>query len=190
MLSKVIKDMVVKKCGHEIRYPKDCSLLANHISQHCKTQISSSTLMRLFGFVRGTKEPRLYTLDIVAEYLGYACWEDLAATMTKTEASAFVEMEQLQADKLRKGFHLEFGYEPNRKIQAKYIGGFQFEVVAAQNSKLLAGDVIKFVSIVQHYPLVVSDVVRNGHSLGQYIAGKISGVTYIRRVKDDKPKRK
>jgi hypothetical protein len=97
MLSKVIKDMMVEKCGHEIRYPKDCSVLANHISKTCKTSISPSTLMRLFGFVRGTKEPRLYTLDIVAEYLGYPAWEHLAATMTKTEASAFVEMEQLHA---------------------------------------------------------------------------------------------
>ena len=85
MLSKIIKEKIHHRFGNEVRYPKDCEALAQHISNQCKTRISGSTLRRLYGFVKGIREPRLYTLDIIAEYLGYKSWEQLLGSFEKAE---------------------------------------------------------------------------------------------------------
>ena len=179
--------MLEKKYGQKVRYHKDCIALAAHISHCCKTRISGSTLSRLYGFIKGTQEPRLYTLDLISEYLGYQSWEELSATMNRSEASAFVNVEQLTAEKLKIGTLIEFGYEPLRAIIIKYLGKQKFEVLNAENSKLQVGDIARIPSIVLHYPLLIADIVRNGRSMGPYHAGRVSGITYLRKLKDDKP---
>ena len=64
-----------KKFGKEIRYPSDCDSLSEDIFISTKQKISVSTLKRLLGFVSGVQEPRLYTLDVLAKYLGYNNWD-------------------------------------------------------------------------------------------------------------------
>ena len=186
MLSKVIKDMLEKKYGHKVRYHKDCQGLAAHISTTCKTTISASTLSHLYGFDKRTQEPRLYTLDLISEYLGYDSWERLTESLTKMEASAFVSVEQLTAEKLRIGSIVEFGYEPTRLISIKYLGKYKFEVLHSKNSKLQPKDILKIQTIALHYPLLISEVVRDGENIGQYHAGKLSGITHLRKLKDEK----
>ena len=183
MLSEIIKKRIEKKFGQSIRYPKDCEGLAAQISNITKTSVSASTLKRLYGFIKGINEPRLYTMDVISSYLGYESWEELLSSLSHTDTSDFIEIEQLVAQKLKKGELIQFGYEPNRLINVKYIGKNLFEVIYSENSKLRAKDILEFQNIVLNYPLVISDVKREGKSMGQYIAGKISGITFIRKIK-------
>lgn len=181
--------MVEHKFGHQIRYPRDCDALALHISTVCKTGLSGSTLKRLFGFTKrkGNEQPRLYTLDIISDYLGNKGWEELAAKLIKGDVDInFVAMDELLPGKLKKGETIQMGYEPGKEITLLYMGKSQFIVKASNDGKLCSTDMIKFQKAVLHYPLLINEVTHAGNNAGQYVAGRISGITYIRKIRDEK----
>ena len=186
MLSKVIKEHIETKFGREIRYPVDCEALAGEIHNICKRRISASTLKRLFGLVKGIKEPRLYTLDVIARYLGYDNWDVYLEKLNKIDSSEFKKIEEIAVENLNKGAIFEFGYEPDRTVAVEYKGKYHFEVLETKNSKLQKGDLIHTHNLVLNYPLLVKKVIRNGVDIGQYTAGKISGITFIRKIDDRK----
>lgn len=187
MLSKVIKNLVEHKYGQPIRYPRDCDALSLHIFQVCKTRISGSTLKRLFGFVRnkGIEQPRLYTLDIISNYLGHKGWEELAAQLVQgSKINNFIAMDELSPNKLKKGELIQMGYEPSKEITLEYAGKNIFRVTASNDNKLCPSDTLKFTKAVSHYPLLINDVMRAGTNTGEYVAGRLSGITYIRKIRD------
>lgn len=183
MISKVIKDKIEAKFGQSVRYSKDCEALAIDISSNTSHTVSGTTIKRLMGFVKGIQEPRLYTLDALAEYLGYPSFEDLIKEFDTSAYSDFVEIESLGIADIQPNEHIKFTYQPNREITVKYLAENAFEIIEVQNSKLQRGDIINFNQIVLAHPLFIKEVVRKQHSLGQYIAGKISGITSIEKLK-------
>lgn len=59
-----------------------------------------------------------------------------------------------------------------------YQGNGRFLVQMSENSKLLAGDELAVTHIVQGYPLLVTEVIRDGKSLGSFTAGKAQGIRF------------
>lgn len=88
MIDARAKQKIEAKLGLPIRYPKDCDALAESIYTNCHKNISPSTLKRLFGFVKNIKQPHLHTLDVVANYVGYAHWGELLQDMDKDKNAA------------------------------------------------------------------------------------------------------
>lgn len=76
-LSTPIKQQIEAQFGQPIRYSKDCESLARHLSVVCRESISPTTLKRLFGFAKPIARPRLYTLDVLANYIGFGSWKQL-----------------------------------------------------------------------------------------------------------------
>ena len=179
MLSAITRKEIETKFGKEVRYPTDCEALAGHISMETKQRISASTLKRVLGFVKGTKEPRLFTMDVLAQYLGFDNWDKYLDKFSKIENSEFLNLEQIDVSKLKKQTKIEFSYEPNRKVDMIYKGNFIFEVTDSFNSKLFKSDQLKIFHIIRHYPLIIYSIIRNGQEMGQFKAGKISGITEI-----------
>ncbi|HPF01150.1 MAG TPA: hypothetical protein PKY63_10820 [Bacteroidales bacterium] len=179
MLSAIIKKEVEDTFGKEIRYPADCEALSAHISDKTGQSISITTLKRMFGFVNGTHEPRLYTLDVLAQYLGYPNWDVYYEKFIHIENSEFFTAEQIEIDALKPDAVIEIIYDPDRIIRLVYQGNFRFNVEHSTNSKLLRGDQLKIMSIVKHYPLIIASVIRDGKDLGRFVAGKSSGITGI-----------
>ena len=180
MLSKLIKDKIHEKFGQPVRYPKDCNALADHISTMCKTKISGSTLKRLYGFVRGTQEPRLYTLDIISEYLGFKGWEHLLQSLDKSNSGESMGLEKLKPEQVRKGQNVFLGYEPGKKIEVQKQGS-NFVILSSNDRKLLMGDVVTFGIIELHHPLTFTGISRKGESLGKVQVATVSGITSIRK---------
>lgn len=77
MLNEKLKKEIEKVYGQETRYSKDCEALAAEVSQKTEYNISSTTVKRLLGFAKTESKPSLFTLDIIAIYLGYKSYEDL-----------------------------------------------------------------------------------------------------------------
>jgi len=179
MLSAIIKKEIENKFGKEIRYPADCDALSAHISDQTGQSISITTLKRMFGFVAGTHEPRLYTLDVLAQYLGYPNWDVYYEKFIHIENSEFFTAEQLEIDGLKPDAVIEITYDPNRNVKMVYQGNYLFNVEHSTNSKLVKGDQVKIMSIVKHYPLIIVSVIRDGRNLGKFIAGKTSGIKGI-----------
>jgi len=183
MLSKITFKEIEKRFGKEVRYPTDCEALAGHISMETKQRVSASTLKRIMGFIKGTKEPRLYTLDVIALYLGFDNWDKYLDKFSKIENSEFINLEQLDISSFCLNDKIEFTYEPNRKVIIQYKGDFTFEVTESLNSKLQKSDKLKILHIVKYYPLIINSVIRKGLDMGQFKAGKISGITNINVIK-------
>lgn len=166
--------------GQPIRYPKDCIALAESIYQSCKVKISESTVKRMMGFVKGTEKPRRYTLDIIANYLGFTDYDTMRSGLLYRQNSDFQSLNSIQTNDLKRGTLLEFQYEPDRKVILKYAGNHTFEVKESHNSKLKPGDIFQTMHLVEGYPLNLQDVLRNATSLGNFTAGKSGGIRQLR----------
>ncbi len=182
MLSEIIKAKLEEKVGFRIRYSRDCDTLAEKIQADCKCRISGSTLKRLFGFVKGEKEPRAYTLDILANYIGHQSWDELLLSFNPQAANTRKEITELKTAKLKQGEKFELSYKPNTIITIEHIGKSKFKVLTVKNSRLKEGNVFKASVITLHHPLFVLDVEGSTGKEGKMIEGKISGITSIKKL--------
>jgi hypothetical protein len=181
MLSKIIKEKVEQRFGNQLRYSKQCDALALHVSKECRTSVSASTLRRLLGFVKGTGEPRLYTLDIIAMYIGHKDWEHLLASFEKGEPEKEISLEKLSPHQIKSGQGIKITYQPGKIIELKKIGQ-SFQVVNSNEKKLILNDEIKFHTLELHYPVTFTNLFREGNSMGRLQLATVSGVTSIRKV--------
>jgi hypothetical protein len=185
MLSEIIKQKIEERFGKAVRYPKDCEALASIISSVCNERVSASTLKRLYGFVKGVEQPRQFTLDLIAQYIDFPDWDALINKINNVNYSEFISLTEITTDNLVENEIIEFGYKPERNLAVKFLGKQQFEVIKSEKSKLTVGDIITVYHFVLGYPLLINEVKRNNKHLGQYIAGKLSGLAYIRKVENE-----
>ncbi len=179
MLSPVIKSLLEKQFGKEIRYPSDCEHLAYDIEKCTGQHVGVNTLKRLLGYIEGVKEPRLYTLDTIARYLQFKNWDELVAGLNQSGNSDFSSIEEIELNNLIAGNKVQFTYAPDREVVLEFVEKNRFIVIASQNSKLQPGDMLEVNHFVLHYPLLVNNVLRNGASLGKFTAGTVSGITSL-----------
>ena len=92
--------------------------------------------------------------------------------------SAFDDRDEYLACYLEKDQQVVISYPPNRSVIIENMGDNHFRVIESENSKLLKGDLLTLTHIVRHYPLLVSEVIRDGRSLGAFTAGKAQGIDF------------
>ena len=182
MLSPVIKEHIEKKLGKSIRYHSDLEFLCVEIEKETKQKISLNTLKRLFGFITGVSEPRLYTLDTIALYLGFTNWDVYLLSLDQSGNSGFNSLQEIKIESLPVLSIVEFGYEPDRIVQISYEGNNQFKVVSSKNSKLLVNDLLELTHFVLNYPLIILNVIRAGKDMGRFTAGKVGGLTVLKLI--------
>ena len=136
-------------------------------------------MKRLVGMIDDEREPRLSTLDIVAHYLGHQDWEELKL-FDKGSNSAFGDDDEgvLQTSNLPEDSIIAVSYPPDRVLKFRHLGGGRFIVEQSEHSKLHVGDVLTVTHFVKGYPLLASDVTRDGESLGAFTAGKERGIDF------------
>lgn len=179
MLPKNVIHHIEKKYGKPIRYASDCDAIAGEISSQTKKFVSVNTVKRLLGYISEEREPRLYTLDIIAEYLGCENWDVYWMQMCKRRGSNFGRIDSINISNLKIEDIIEFQYLPDRKVTIKYCGNFFFDVTDAQNSSLLIGDKIEVKQIITNYPMFIDDVIRNEEHLGQLTVGLPDGIKIV-----------
>lgn len=179
MVPEFIKNRIEIKFGKSVKYPKDCEVLAAAISKDCGEKISASTMKRLFGMIKGVNQPRAYTLDIVAQYAGFDCWQSALNGDLLNENSYFESCDQIVIANLKKKQIVKLKYSPDRILKMTYQGNNEFKVVESSKSKLLAGDIITILRLESTFPLVCEKVVREGRNLGKFIGGEKEGILYL-----------
>ena len=179
MIPEFLKIRIEMRFGKSIRYSKDCESLAASISKHCGEKISATTMMRLFGLMKSDSKPRLYTLDLVAQYAGFECWEATIKDDHLSEESFLDHTDKLVISNLEAQQIIHIKYSPDRLLTLAYLGSMDFEVKEAQNSKLQVGDILKTLRIECFFPFVCENVKRQGKDLGKFVGGKEGGITHI-----------
>ncbi len=180
MLTPISKKHLEDKFGKAIRYPSHFNELALVISANTKESISANTLKRLFGFINEQREPRMVTLDLIAQYLGFNNWDDYLIDICRLARLEYPDKEMIDVGSLDILSYLEIHYAPNGRVLMRFLGDFRFEITEAINSTLLVADVVEVYNLFRFYPLIVPHVVRCGNHLGPFFVGKVSGITYMK----------
>lgn len=174
--------LLKEKSGSELRQPSDCEILSLDIEGRTGVHIGATTLKRLVGFAQDERQPHASTLDVIARYLGYAHWEELSKIEDKGNSDFSTSDEEVRSADLQAGVQVEIEYLPDRRVRFMYLGNHRYKVVDSQNSKLLVDDEVEILNFVLHHPLLVIQVWRNGESLGQFTAGRVSGLSSVRII--------
>lgn len=174
--------MLKRKSGNGLRLPSDCEYLSLDIASKTGVRIGATTLKRLVGFATDERQPHTSTLDAIARYLGFAHWEELSKIEDHGNSGFNCSDEEVRSADLQVGNVVEVTYLPDRRLALTYLGGNRYEVQVSENSKLKVGDEVEIQNFVVHHPLLVTQVWRNGESLGQFTAGRVSGLSSIKVV--------
>ena len=166
--SPYVTDLLKQKSSRDFRLPSDCEYLALDIESVTGEHIGVNTLKRLLGFIDDEREPRISTLDVIARYLGFDNWDVLSIYDSRSNSSFESSAEEIRVSDLSIGQCIQISYLPDRQIEIAYLGANRFRVVKSINSKLKTDDQLTITHIVQGYPLLVSEVVRDGKSLGSF----------------------
>lgn len=178
-LPAAVKGEIERAFGQPLNYPADCHNLALSIRDTLNETIGVTTLKRIFGFVSDVQEPRLSTLDILARYCGFRDYDEMKRKVAGSGDSDFEKDPDIKVSALSPGYIVGFEYLPDRKVRLRYLGNSEFEVLESENSSLKEGDIITVSSFIENTPLIVSNVMRDGTSLGRFTAGKVSGISHL-----------
>ena len=179
-LSFHIIELLKEKSGNQLRQPSDCEFLSLDIVSKTRVRIGATTLKRLLGFAHDERTPHASTLDAIAHYLGYAHWEELLLIEDKGNSGFSTSDEEIRSVELQPDVHVEITYLPDRRVVMQYLGNQRYRIVESENSKLQKGDELEIQNFVLHHPLLVLNVLREGESLGQFTAGRVSGLTSVK----------
>lgn len=175
-------ELLKRKSGNDLHLPSDCELLSLDIQGKTGVRIGATTLKRLLGFAQDERTPHASTLDAIARYLGYAHWEELAKIEDQGNSDFNSSDDEVRSADLQVGKVVEIAYLPDRVVTLRYLGNNRYKVERSQNSKLQADDEVEILNFVLHHPLLVVQVWRNGESLGQFTAGRVSGLSSIKVI--------
>lgn len=175
-----LRDMIERKLGIKILYTSHCGALEQAIYDETGQHIGLTTLKRMFGFVKAPHVPRRSTYDILAQYLGYPDYAMLCRELgSDYEISEFGEVESIETERLRPGDKVKLRYNPKRELMLSYLGNSEYIVTASVGSKLREGDRVCISQFAKGFELLVTEVVRDGKSLGSYTGAKQGGLTYL-----------
>ena len=175
-----IVEMLKRKSGSDLRQPSDCEILSLDIESKTGVRIGATTLKRLVGFAQDERTPHTSTLDAIARYLGYAHWDELSKIEDNGNSDFETPDDEVRSADLQTGACVEITYLPDRRLILEYLGNNRYQVTASENSKLQKGDEVEILNFVLHHPLLVVNVWRDGESLGQFTAGRVSGLSSIK----------
>lgn len=174
---------VERTYGRRIATSTDFEALSVMIEHQTREMISASTLKRLWGYVTLNPTPRMATLDVLARYIGQINFKKFCDTLKESNVSVsgFITANCVMASDLEKGDTVAVGWAPNRLINLRYQGKYEFEVISSENSQLKVGDILEIDEVTMGYPLVVPRIFRDGKYTPAYIAGRNGGVNYLKR---------
>lgn len=177
-LSDTIASSIWTRSGIDPNGPKAFYSLSLSIYEKTGESLGENTLKRLLGYLKDDREPHTHTLDIIARYLDSSSWEQLTSASSPGE-SGFSHRKGVLSITISVGQLIQVTYAPDRIIEMKYLGDSKYLVTRSINSSLQEGDTLEIGGIYPHFPLIASNVMRNGQSLGTYCAAEHTGISSI-----------
>ena len=179
-----LMSLVEKKFGRRLNVSNGFEEFALLLSSKLKSQVSASTLKRLYGYVGDVHTPRMSTLDILAQYIGCIDFLDFCQWLRRENpcSSHFFSASELSISSLSLYDEVEIGWLPNRYVRLLYRGDASFEVVEVLESQLQVGDILEVSSFILGEPLYFPYILRNGERTSSFVVGKNGGLTLLNKV--------
>lgn len=183
-----LRDDIRKTAGFQDKNlsPHDFNLLQQKINEKMPSSVlNAKTLKRFFGYDRTnmTSSIRLYTLDVLSQYVGYANWYSYLEHLRLTEGvgSGDFKGEKIHSDSLQVDDILQIAWQPNRKSTLKYLGGQRFEIVETINTKWQVGDHFQCRHFINGKPLYVDNLTDKDGVLKStmFVVGERAGIIIL-----------
>lgn len=175
-LRKSVEDAV----GRKLSTPKDFIFLSEQIFSRLHVMLSPTTLKRFWGYLKEGGEPRLSTLNVLSQYVGYKDWDEFCDSRKQSVQiqSNFILSRCLRAETINIGQRIILTWLPDRKCLIEYEGNQKFKVLWAENTKLRTGDLFYCSVFMEGEPLYIDRLLRNNMSEVSYVAGKVNGIRF------------
>lgn len=164
--------------------PNDFDVMQQDINKKIPhSSINAKTLKRLFGYDKtdDNSSIRLYTLDILAKYIGFENWSAYVEhlKLLSGKNSGDFNGGQINASDLTIGDSVQITWNPNRRSVLKYLGNLRFEIVETDNSKWQVGDTFYCKHFILGKPLYVDNLTdKNGILKSKmYVVGEQGGIS-------------
>lgn len=167
MIPEFLKNRIEIKFGRAIKYPKDCVALAFEINKICNEKISQTTLLRFFGLINEPCNPRLHTLDVIAQYAGFECWRDVISEDYLSRARPKFKRIKISSIVIGTELKVVFG---ESSVYLRYIGNSMFFVVESIKCSLDPDDLLMVLRLEYGWPFVCERVERSDKNLGPFVS--------------------
>ncbi len=178
MSTEALKEEIVRMAGRPIRTPNDYEWLSERILERTHERLSPTTLKRFFGYLDEAVIPRAITLDILARFVGYRDFDSFCQRDGEAQSN-IVMSERLTSDELQKGQMIRLTWNPDRTCIIRHLGIGKFEIIERENTKLEKGDIFECHLFINHEPLYINNIHRNGRIIiDTYLLGRNDGITF------------
>ena len=139
----LLRTCVEKILGRQIATPKDFSFLSGQIYKRMNVMVSSTTLKRLWGYLKDGTSPRESTLSILARFSGYRDWKAFVKIVSEAEGLPqphVVNPRKSFSYSLSKGDIVTLNWTPGYSCTLRYLGECNYEVLNTDRIKLQIGE--------------------------------------------------
>lgn len=182
----VLRERVEKRLGSPLVTHSDFLKLVEIIEIEQRQHISESTLERLWGYsTRGYATVSLRTLNLLATYSTGLNWRDFCNMLSSETSieSGYFSIESILTSELSIGDRVSFGWLPNRRCTARYLGDNRFVAEECINSKIQPGDTFICPQFTIGKNLIMTDfrqISINNTTPKTYVVGTNNGLTALK----------
>lgn len=173
-----LRRAVEARFGSSVNTPSEFKLLDRDIKRLTDKSVSTSTLMRIWGYVSGETRPYTTTLDILASYAG--C-KDFAAFCSGDEDGGSDDVLAPRVSvltDLAPRDHVLLRWSRDHEILVRHLGNAQFVIERNHHSKLSVGDTFTCGLIIEGQPVYLDNLVHQNEPPRCYVCGRNHGVHY------------
>ena len=184
---QLLRMAVEQKFGSSLGAPSDFDRLSVAIEATVGLHIGVSTLKRIWGYVKSPHTPTFATLSLLCRYIGHRDWAAFCSgirNMDNTEHdSGFstVSVVLLTDEPVGSTFRLRWSGGKGCVIRKVSFPG-RFEILEANNLKLISGDTISLDTIAVGQSMFAGDCRRGDRELGTYVGARAGGIQSIERI--------
>ncbi len=178
---ELLKKALSEAVNRQMNCASDFVFLQAFIFERTHENLGLNTLKRIWNYGNAVTTPRVYTLDILSQTLGYRNFEELKQHYGDegSESSDRVLSKAVRSKDLRPGDRVTFCWLPGRRCTVEYLGNETFRVLSSERTKLKPGNIFQLAFFVVGSPLLLSNLVQDGSSSPLYEIGRKNGLTQV-----------
>ena len=177
-----LKHRIETNLKRKMKTPTDFIFLSGAVFERTRETMSPTTLKRLWGYLEGADQTRNSTLEILSQFLGFSGWDQFVEEIDKDNGSDKVLSPHIDAKELNTGDRVKVSWRPDRRCIFRYLGDQQFEVEAAENSKLKVGNTFYCSLFILGEPLYISRLVQGKNPPTDFVVGNKDGLCELDRI--------
>ena len=178
-----LKHRIETNLKRKMKTPTDFIFLSGAVFERTRETMSPTTLKRLWGYVDGADQTRNSTLEILSQFLGFNGWDQFIEEINKDNGSDKVLSPHIDVKELNVGDKVKVSWRPDRRCTFRYLGEQQFEVEAAENSKLKVGNTFCCSLFILGEPLYLSQLVQGKNPPVDFVVGNKDGLCELSRIR-------